>query len=168
MTGKRRTAHVETLTAEVRTLVVGSRQVTLSVLQQLDTVHPVAIDAMGRVRPRDASSDTVQVVGANRRTGELIRSWLPTRVSWAATGRVACYSPGEPICTPDCRCDADSFMHPKGSEDCAGCGGNGYFRGGTDHLYGDGMPVRCDVCKPEPALYDVWTHLPLLVLAGLR
>jgi hypothetical protein len=48
-------ATVETLTAEVRTLVVGSRQVTLSVAKQLDRLDlfcwgPGAITPFGRVK----------------------------------------------------------------------------------------------------------------------
>lgn len=43
------TATVETLTAEVRTLVVGSRQVTLSVAKQLDVVTLENLTVMGRV-----------------------------------------------------------------------------------------------------------------------
>lgn len=44
------TATVETLVAEVRTLMVGSRQVTLSVAKQLDTVPLAALRIFGRVR----------------------------------------------------------------------------------------------------------------------
>ena len=44
------TAHVEVLTAEVRVLMVGSRQVTLSVYRQLDHVRPGHIEPFGRVR----------------------------------------------------------------------------------------------------------------------
>ena len=46
----KQTAHVETLTATVRTLVVGSRQVTLSVARQLDWVDITELNVMGRVR----------------------------------------------------------------------------------------------------------------------
>jgi hypothetical protein len=42
-------ARVDVLTAEVRTLAVGNRQVTLSVYRQLDTVKPAALEAFGRV-----------------------------------------------------------------------------------------------------------------------
>lgn len=47
-------ATVEVLTAEVRVLMVGSRQVTLSVYGQLDEVSPAQIRPFGRVAPRDA------------------------------------------------------------------------------------------------------------------
>lgn len=43
-------AEITTLTAEVRTLVVGSRQITLSVAKQLDSVPLHELTVMGRVR----------------------------------------------------------------------------------------------------------------------
>jgi hypothetical protein len=43
------TATVETLTAKVRVLMVGSRQVTLSVYKQLDFITPYDIEPFGRV-----------------------------------------------------------------------------------------------------------------------
>lgn len=73
------TATVETLTAEVRVLMVGSRQVTLSVYNQLDCLSLGAVKPFGRVRLRgDAPQDgeeTIRVVGADR-DGRLCASWL--------------------------------------------------------------------------------------------
>lgn len=46
------TARVELLTAEVRVLMVGSRQVTISVFEQLDRVPPDQIEPFGRVASR--------------------------------------------------------------------------------------------------------------------
>ena len=43
------TATVETLTAEVRVLMVGNRQITLSVAKQLDEVPIAEIEVFGRV-----------------------------------------------------------------------------------------------------------------------
>jgi hypothetical protein len=60
------TATVETLTAEVRVLMVGSRQVTLSVYNQLDEVPYADIEPYGRVRPRDAERGRVCVVGRDK------------------------------------------------------------------------------------------------------
>lgn len=68
------TATVEVLAAEVRVLMVGSRQVTLSVYRQLDEVEPENIEPFGRVR--DAKDDEgvyVYVVGSDD-TGALVRS----------------------------------------------------------------------------------------------
>lgn len=47
------TATVETLTAEVRVLMVGSRQITLSVAKQLDWVDYALLEVFGRVRLTD-------------------------------------------------------------------------------------------------------------------
>lgn len=55
------TASVQTLTAEVRVLMVGSRQVTLSVAKQLDVVELGDLKPFGRVRLNDG----VWVIGAD-------------------------------------------------------------------------------------------------------
>ena len=57
------TATIETLTAEVRTLVVGSRQITLSVAKQLDFVDLSRLRVFGRVRIFKGAH---YVVGADR------------------------------------------------------------------------------------------------------
>jgi hypothetical protein len=80
------TARVEVLTAEVRILMVSSRQVTMSVYEQLDPVRPEAIEAFGRVSRRrshcwdgwgghspDCPRDCVDVVGRDI-GGTLVRS----------------------------------------------------------------------------------------------
>ncbi len=78
-------ARVDVLTAEVRVLMVGSRQVTMSVYNQLDEVEPGDLDPFGRVAPRDAHSDYVYVVGASARDadrGTLVRSRDRTADAW--------------------------------------------------------------------------------------
>ncbi len=72
-----REAHVQVLTAEVRTLVVGSRQVTMSVYNQLDDVPPQKIEPFGRVRPRTVHGPFIFVVGCDKATGSLVRSHIP-------------------------------------------------------------------------------------------
>jgi len=81
-------AHVQVLTAEVRTLMVGSRQVTMSVYEQLDIVKPEVIEPFGRVSGRRAhcgdgwggasrdcpGADCLDVVGVHQATGALVRS----------------------------------------------------------------------------------------------
>jgi hypothetical protein len=61
-------ATVETLTAEVRVLMVGSRQITLSVARQLDWVELEDMEPFGRVR-LDADPT---VIGRDRETGALV------------------------------------------------------------------------------------------------
>ena len=73
-------ARVRTLTAEVRTLVVGSRQVTMSVYNQLDFVDYAQIKPFGRVNPKDADSAALYVVGRHKADGSLVRARTP-RVS---------------------------------------------------------------------------------------
>lgn len=83
------TATVETLTAEVRVLMVGNRQVTKGVYLQLDYVRPPLITPFGRVntglridvvRPwvdwTEKEEAAVEVVGRDVESGELVRSYL--------------------------------------------------------------------------------------------
>jgi hypothetical protein len=65
------TATVATLTAEVRVLMVGSRQITRSVFRQLDEVPDGQCEVMGRVN-EDGSN--TWVVGRDRRFGNLVRA----------------------------------------------------------------------------------------------
>lgn len=77
MTDATANATVRTLTAEVRTLVVGSRQVTMSVYNQLDPVEYYSIEPFGRVRTKDWSWRQIDVVGRSTRSadaGALVRS----------------------------------------------------------------------------------------------
>jgi hypothetical protein len=74
------TATVEVLTAEVRVLMVGSRQVTMSVYNQLDGVRCDDIEAFGRVSPPRADEGFIYVVGRSNEplmSGTLVRSKLP-------------------------------------------------------------------------------------------
>jgi|SRR5215472_14499324 len=63
-----KTATVEVLTAEVRVLMVGARQVTLSVARQLDAVALEDIEPFGRIRTREHE---YAVIGKER-TGVLV------------------------------------------------------------------------------------------------
>lgn len=75
------TATVETLTAEVRVLMVGNRQVTLSVYRQLDKVDLMEIEPFGRVN--DSKQKGTWVVGKDPQ-GQLSRAYVhPTeKLSW--------------------------------------------------------------------------------------
>jgi hypothetical protein len=77
MTMTNHTATVEALTAEVRILMVGSRQVTMSVYGQLDHVNYDEIEPFGRVLPKDAQNGHVYVIGKRAGSGDLVSSWLP-------------------------------------------------------------------------------------------
>jgi hypothetical protein len=71
-------ATVETLTAEVRVLMVGSRQVTLSVFRQLDWIDYDEIEPFGRVNEGDGRV----VVGKHTGTGVLARATLRQEDEW--------------------------------------------------------------------------------------
>jgi len=66
------TASVEVLTAEVRTLMVGSRQVTMSVWKQLDVVHIDECEPFGRVKYDKAEPGDVWIVGRHVSDGSLV------------------------------------------------------------------------------------------------
>lgn len=68
------TTRVELLTAEVRTLMFGARQVTMSIYHQLDWVEPAEIEPFGRVHSKALKIPAVEVVGS--RDGVLVRSYL--------------------------------------------------------------------------------------------
>jgi hypothetical protein len=88
-----RTATVEVLTAEVRVLQVGSRQVTLSVYRQLDHVPAAEIEPFGRVCDF-GDPDIIEAVGSHH--GVLTRS------SVSRAGRV-CGHAGYPEGTAACK-----------------------------------------------------------------
>ena len=79
------TATVETLVAEVRTLMVGSRQVTLSVAKQLDVVPLTKLDVFGRVNlkrhPKDRSD---YVIGAGPLGALSLSEYerIPNDIAW--------------------------------------------------------------------------------------
>jgi hypothetical protein len=75
------TATVETLTAEVRTLMVGSRQVTLSVAKQLDVVALDELDVFGRINVNEPGA---WVIGAHKQTRALVKSKIRPTVQHRA------------------------------------------------------------------------------------
>lgn len=70
-------ASVNVLTAEVRTLMVGRRQVTLSVYRQLDEVPDSEIEPFGRVRDSKDDEDLICIVGIHAGSGSLVRASRP-------------------------------------------------------------------------------------------
>ena len=82
-----KTATVELLTAEVRVLKVGSRQVTLSVYRQLDWVKHDYIEPFGRVsdsqdQHRDNKHDmrNIYIIGKSKEDGTLVRSYYNLKI----------------------------------------------------------------------------------------
>lgn len=134
------TATVETITAEVRTLMVGSRQVTMSVYKQLDNVDVDQIEPFGRVRPVDPHHDVVYVVGREVTTGSLVKAQ-------------AHHSPGvrHAIACPDHRPQSP----------------NSYCR---EYLHDKkcSKPNVAEEMERLAVIADEWSSLPLIILAGLR
>jgi hypothetical protein len=92
------TATVETLTAEVRCLMVGSRQVTLSVAKQLDIIPLKDIRVFGRVKVNVSGTkygNDRYVIGADP-SGDLCMaeySGLPAYTPWFGKGDTAVIGP---------------------------------------------------------------------------
>lgn len=76
------TATVEVLTAEVRALMVGSRQVTLSVYRQLDLVSRERMEPFGRVCDNKIEKESdISLVGRDALNGTLVSTVL-SRPTW--------------------------------------------------------------------------------------
>ena len=156
------TATVETLTAEVRVLMVGSRQVTLSVYNQLDEVPYADIEPFGRVRPRDAEQGRVCVVGRDKESGALVRSsaWAWDMVREPSVREMT-----------DQRRPVSKLSYMDLSELAwVADPGNRYYgqaRGATS--LAEAEIARRDTQREWMIQHDqVWESLPLIVLAGLR
>jgi hypothetical protein len=72
-------AVVQVLTAEVRVLMVGSRQVTLSVFRQLDWVDWWDCEPFGRINDRDFN----YVIIGKSTEGNLVRARIPSPPAWS-------------------------------------------------------------------------------------
>lgn len=168
-------AKVEVLTAEVRALMVGSRQVTLSVFRQLDAVESDSISPFGRVRdPRSTEwPDVVVVVGADP-AGNLVRS--ETHRSIPTTRCIVCgdidelasrlgakqegpyghftIDVGEELTVRAVREDiTDNYQETEVAE--------------SDE-FEEFLTMKSAAFIKARTLWEEWSALPLIVLAGLR
>jgi hypothetical protein len=180
------TATVETLTAEVRALVVGSRQITLSVAKQLDVVPLAQLRLFGRV---NLSKDENFVIGADadgtlalakydiRRIGHH-RSFLDEEDLEGAKIVVCVREPMsydktfilaydgmtfEIVENATERCGIESHRWPNDKERCGGWNPNGL---------GDLISA---MLRDQKAEHDAWdaqqraaAQSPLIILAGLK
>jgi hypothetical protein len=73
-------ATVAVLAAELKTLVIGARQVTIGIWSQLDEVPDDEIIPFGRVSPPGNHEPVLWVVGKHKKNGSLVRSSLPRSV----------------------------------------------------------------------------------------
>jgi len=149
-------ATVEVLTAEVRVLMVGSRQITLSVVRQLDYASPAEIKPFGRIRAdRKPAAEEIEVIGS-------IDGVLATSSTWRE--KRDCRRYGQ-LCEP-------RWAEMDEATKTAYIDGR---RGGhTERLRAleQKLPAHADHIwhkyTPSQAIYDTWADLPLIVLAGLR
>lgn len=145
-------ATVEVLTAEVRVLMVGSRQVTLSVARQLDEVEPDEITPFGRIQ-------------TGKRLGDFYAAAAFVEVIGSAEGVLA----RSTAIRERRRCKRGSQGEPGMS-----AGGVGYVRWQC-HVGAALGPLAADKGHEDhfwladlDAEYPEWIKLPLIVLAGLR
>lgn len=173
------TATIETLTAEVRVLMVGSRQVTLSVYRQLDHCLPDQVQPFGRVSDKHDESNSehgcprVFIVGCDITTGALVRSkyfvgFRPERnkklVQRRDTENRRSYG-------DDPRQSVKPFAEERRNEDrrqkhsrrALPAGGVWMWAESTDEY-----EERLSAWQEAGSRYKEWTDLPLIVLAGLR
>ena len=73
------TATTWKLSAEWHVMQTVDRELTLNVYRQLDEVPYDAIEVAGRVCPYPEIGKQVQVIGRDKATGALVRSWAWTR-----------------------------------------------------------------------------------------
>ena len=144
-----RTATVESLTAEVRTLMIGSRQITLSVAKQLDRVDawgygPDVIVPFGRVK-------TGVKVALDRKLAR-----RPTRI----TPRHECYD-GNWYESFEAEPQLEVIGRSNRPED------EGALIIFQVDRYSDVRELVSDA-EGDLAVYKQWELLPLIVLAGLR
>jgi hypothetical protein len=166
-------ATVEVLTAEVRVVQVGRRQVTLSVVRQLDWADPADVEPFGRVRtgdkppgrPRAFSSFglsqvkspvSVEIIGSA--AGVLVRS-----VSWRTV--LTCTSGGGGTC-PEARTllrELDRYkVHGQPPRQMTPEYERVLGRYSSYHVH------DWTSYDPDQQTYEAWEALPLIVLAGLR
>lgn len=171
-------ARVEVLTAEVRALMVGKRQVTLSVYRQLDTVEPDEIEPFGRVRDSQDDERYWCVVGRHRLDGTLVRSRRPLDPgkkillpgSWSrmiyhnvqrdqARAEIIILTDGDMTVYVDAvSCFRSSVVDP---------GTWGYVEGAKAQVQNLAQRAVAEARDAARGAAE-WSALPLIVLAGLR
>ena len=146
------TARVDVLTAEVRVLMVGSRQVTLSVYRQLDHAETADMTPFGRVNSGQAAEDWVELVGVSTRSvdaGALVRAAF--RPSWWHAERARAWR------------DSAEDVRRQGKKVF-----DGYNGIGKGTLSAEECERRAILGVEHGERAAQWEALPLIVLAGLR
>lgn len=176
-------ATVVALTAEVRALMIGSRQVTLSVYRQLDTVDHTECEPFGRVRDaKDCDYRGVYVVGRHTQTGSLVRSYrkqTPYKIvinapdvmyDWITSGnrpfeRTRNYLEIPILSDGDITIWASLYKIKAGGVDHRGWE---YVDPRQESQAVELVRGHLDEALLLKRQHEEWTQLPLIVLAGLR
>ena len=172
------TARVDVLTAEVRVLMVGSRQVTLSVYAQLDQVEFDEIEPFGRIAPRDAARGCLYVVGASIRNadrGTLVRavsSGVGTLRHHAERARrLAAITGRYDSAMVQLERIGDGDRDPQRWRELNDQARESRWeleREGVDHWSYDELTEEAQQNEDRAETATRWSELPLIVLAGLR
>jgi hypothetical protein len=165
------TATIETLTAEVRVLMVGSRQVTLSVARQLDWVELERIAPFGRVKLGDGNA----VIGRDEAGSLVLARYVrhlpgpyitrddlvaPILVPWiCGTSRDLRLRWREGVLIVDSS-ETERCACPMNKCTCSGWSANGNPDAVFDRITEEHQRKR--------ELHQAATKLPLIVLAGLK
>lgn len=186
------TATIETLTAEVRTLMLGSRQVTLSVAKQLDTVPLSTLQVFGRVKLGTNPNGNNNLVIGSSREGTLALAYYETQTepeisfldetmidgkihvcsAHPSHGRLlrltyrgaGDFEPPEKFEIPE-----DSVVrcgipgHRAYGETC-----NGWWPGGLEHQIRRELRLQRKDHEEWAALHKAAAESPLIILAGLK
>jgi hypothetical protein len=166
-------ATVEVLTAQVRTLMVGSRQVTLSVYKQLDRVQPHEITPFGRVNVGSVG-DIVETVGMDH-GGALVASRLhrvSTRYCTPDLGELIVAQGMDKKWLTNLQIVVDGVARRVSGKDAAFTWASPQkwdFRDVDAQDYAEAV-VRTEVAAAtaQAVRWREWTQMPLIVLAGLR
>jgi hypothetical protein len=165
MTG-RETATIETLTASVKVLMLGSRQITLTIYRQLDIVDVADMDPFGRVNPKGSGPDVVHVVGRRKVTGELVKSVAPA--TWGAILQHTGQAENARTVAEDQARKADPMYEKDQAYSRARrIAEDSHLDEWHDQYIAELADRIKDITTPYVAIAEQLNALPLIVLAGL-
>lgn len=187
------TATVETLTAEVHVLKMGSRQVTNGVYRQLDCVPIEFVEPFGRVHSEgDEALPDIRIIGRDSRNGALVRSEVRRPISLYQRNRFRFYaihsdafyhldyhSPSERRPKFSRRWNDTLFHHARERGKSGDCPARFDYARQAEHERGDSCDLESleaialkecnalvDAAIPAVETYQWAERLPLIVLAS--
>lgn len=188
------TAHIETLTATVNTLVVGARQITLSIAKQLDVTELADLKVMGRVRIDRGVDDVIGTAP----DGSLAIAHIKLRCDWRSgpycilpprsidlcSWHLWAYKNLSAAIILEATFPTDAappiIKFNVGPEACDWCTINAHYRGGSRPVCPSAMDASAHdevkkrvaswnaAAAEDRARYEAARSAPLIVLAGLR